>query len=337
MGTVNGARHGDWIRADDPSVVGAARRAAAELGDDAGLDPDDAGRMALAVSEVTSNLVKHATDGMVLVRPHPEAERTVELVAIDRGPGIPDLERVLRDGYSTSGTLGIGMSSMIRNASGFDIYSLPGRGTVLSMHFTPRGTAAPALRASGLTRPIGEETVCGDAYAFVVTGEAITALLCDGLGHGLGALEASQAATEIFLEAPGEPPAAIVERVHRGLAATRGGAVAVARIAADTVSFCGLGNVSGWIVDGQSRHGMLSTPGIAGHQSRRLRQYEYAAPPHAVVVLHSDGLTERWDAAATPGLFTRSPAVVAAALLRDAAGRRDDACVVTVRLGDDAH
>ena len=76
---------------------------------------------------------------------------------------------------------------------------------------------------------------------------------------------------------------------------------------------------------------MISVPGIAGHQGRRPRQYDYELAEHATVVLHSDGLTDRWDPAAMPGLFARSPAVVAATLLREAGSRRDDAGVVIVR------
>jgi hypothetical protein len=108
----------------------------------------------------------------------------------------------------------------------------------------------------------------------------------------------------------------------------------VARVTATTVSYAGLGNVSGWIADAERRQGMISVPGIAGHQGGRLRQYEYELPEHATVVLHSDGLTERWQPSAMPGLFARSPVVVAAGLLREAGSRRDDACVVTVRPGD---
>jgi hypothetical protein len=111
--------------------------------------------------------------------------------------------------------------------------------------------------------------------------------------------------------------------------------VAVARVRAATVSYAGLGNISGWIVGADGRRGMISVPGIAGHQARQLRQYEFELPEHATVVLHSDGLTERWNPTAMPGLFARSPAVIAAGLLREAGSRRDDACVVTVRAGDD--
>ncbi|WP_432929504.1 ATP-binding protein [Microbispora sp. CA-135349] len=326
------SRHEDvWIRTADPSVIGAVRRSAVALAAAAGFGENRTGQVAVAVTEAVSNLVKHAVDGVVLLRPHVERAGTVELVAVDRGPGIADLARALRDGYSTAGTLGIGMGAIARMASGWDVHSMPGRGTVLVMHFTADGAPGPPLRVSGMRRPIGEESVCGDSFAFVDTGTAITVLLCDGLGHGGAAAHASREAVRIFLDDPDAPPAAVLERVHRGLSHTRGGAAAVARVERETVWFAGLGNVSGWIAHAEGRQGMISQPGIAGHQGRHPRQYEYPLPRHATVVLHSDGLTDRWDPAAFPGLFAHSPAVVGATLLREAGSRRDDACVVAVR------
>ncbi|NUR84636.1 MAG: SpoIIE family protein phosphatase [Nonomuraea sp.] len=324
-----------WVRAEDPSAVGAVRRRAVELAEAAGFDTTRTGQAAVAVSEAVSNLVKYAVEGTVLVRPHPECPAAVELVSVDKGPGMADVARALRDGYSTSGTLGIGMGAIARIASGYDVHSVPGIGTVLVMHFTAGGVPGPPLRASGLTRPIGDEIDCGDAFAIAEDGETTTVMLCDGLGHGHIAAHAARTAVDLFTRVRDQEPQAILEHLHRGLNGTRGGAVAVARVRPGRVTYAGLGNVSGWIADGDGRQGMISLPGIAGHQGRTLRQYEYDLPPYATVVLHSDGLTDRWDPGKTAGLFARTPAVVAAGLLREAGSRRDDACVVTVRPGDD--
>ena len=66
--------------------------------------------------------------------------------------------------------------------------------------------------------------------------------------------------------------------------------------------FAGLGNIAASILSDGSRKSMVSVPGIAGHQARTIRQFEYQVPPGAAVVLHSDGITSRWEAAALPGL-----------------------------------
>ncbi|MEV7007886.1 SpoIIE family protein phosphatase [Streptosporangium sp. NPDC051022] len=333
MGEVIGSQNDTWVRAEDASAIGSLRRTAVVLAESRGFDEEDTGRVAVAVSEAASNLVKHATEGSMLIRPHPELASAIEVIAVDRGPGMRDVSRALRDGYSTAGTLGIGLGGIARMASGYEVHSMPGRGTVLGMYFTARDAPRPRCRVSGVTRPIGEERVCGDAFAAVDAGTTVTFVLCDGLGHGSAAAHASQEAVRLFLEHADLPPVRLLERIHTGLGQTRGGAVAVTRVdrTAGTVSFAGLGNVSAWITDQTGRQGMISVPGIAGHQARTLRQYEYAVPPHSVIVLHSDGLSERWDVNAYPGLLTRTPSVIATTLLREAGTRRDDACVLVVR------
>jgi hypothetical protein len=77
---------------------------------------------------------------------------------------------------------------------------------------------------------------------------------------------------------------------------------------------------------------MISLPGIAGHQKRQIREYEYALPPGAAVLMHSDGVVDRWSPGDYPGLLTHSPQAVAATVLRDAGTRRDDAGVLVARL-----
>ncbi|MER5649450.1 ATP-binding protein [Streptosporangium sp. NPDC002524] len=335
MGALIHSQRDTWVRAEDASAIGALRRSAVTLAEVRGFSEEDTGRVAVAVSEAASNLVKHATEGVMLIRPHPELESAVEVLAIDRGPGMQDVSRALRDGYSTAGTLGIGLGGIARMASGYEVHSIPSRGTVLGMYFVAQGAPRPPSRVSGLTRPIGDETVCGDAFVITEEGAVTTVMLCDGLGHGPAAAQASQEAVRLFLRYADLAPVTVLERIHTGLGHTRGGAVAVARVdgSAGTVSFAGLGNVSAWIAHNDGRQGMISVPGIAGHKARTLRQYEYALPRHGVVLLHSDGLTERWDITSYPGLVTRLPSVVAGTLLRDAGTRRDDACVVAVRPG----
>ena len=335
MVPVRYAHDDTWVRAENSSAVGTVRRMAVDLAEASGFDAERTGQTAVAVTEAVSNLVKHAVEGVVMVRSQPVDPAVVELVAIDRGPGMPDVARALRDGYSTSGTLGIGMGAMARISSWYDVHSLPGKGTVLVMHFAATDAPGSAPHASGLSRPIGEEMVSGDSFAIAATGDAATpettVLLCDGLGHGELAAQASRTAVELFLRAAGDEPLATLERLHRGLGHTRGGAVAVARIRATSVSYAGLGNISGWIATAEGRRGMVSVPGIAGHQARSIRQFEYELPAGAVVVLHSDGLSSRWDPQLMPGLAARDPLLIAAALLAAAGLHRDDAGVLVLR------
>jgi anti-sigma regulatory factor (Ser/Thr protein kinase) len=289
--------------------------------------------LAIVVAEAAGNLVKHATEGCLLLRAvRADGQAGVEVVAVDAGPGMADVARSVGDGHSTAGTLGIGLGAIVRQSSWSDLHSVPGKGTVLAMQVWPSAAPTPAW-AAGVTRPLTGEPVSGDGYAIREVDGRRQVMVCDGLGHGRLAAAAAQEAVRAFGAAPAGPPAAIVEALHRAISHTRGAAVAVAELdPAGLIRYSGLGNISGTVFgrDG-SRRGMVSLPGIAGHQRRQIREYEYPLAPGAVVLMHSDGVVDRWNPAEYPGLLTHSPQVIAATVLRDAGTRRDDAGVLVAR------
>ena len=322
-----------WIRVEEPSAASGCRSAALAMAERLGFGETRAEELAVAVTEAASNLVKHASDGALMLRAEPGgAVSSIELVTMDAGPGIADIPAALRDGTSTAGTLGIGLGAIHRAADSCSVFSRPGHGTVLAARFRAERRDPGAARWAGMIRPIGEEMECGDNYlAYSSAGGKVTALLCDGLGHGPLAATASREAVAALREAPEDEPAALLRRVHARLGRTRGGAVAVVAIDQQAVTFAGLGNVAGWILSGPGRQGMISVPGIAGHQARTIRQYSYARPPGAAIILHSDGLSSRWNAADLPGLSSQDPLVIAAALLSEAGVHRDDAGILVLR------
>jgi anti-sigma regulatory factor (Ser/Thr protein kinase) len=95
---------------DDPSGVGSARRAVAGLARAAGFDEGDAGRAATVVTELGTNLVKHADrGGELLVRRADDEPATIEIVSIDDGPGADRPSDWLVDGFTTAGSAGSGL------------------------------------------------------------------------------------------------------------------------------------------------------------------------------------------------------------------------------------
>jgi anti-sigma regulatory factor (Ser/Thr protein kinase) len=320
-----------WLRVEDPSAASACRGAALALAGRLAFPPARIDQLTLAVTEAASNLHKHASQGSMLLRiARGESHPGIEMVTIDGGPGFRDTDAALRDGHSTSGTLGIGLGAVRRLADFCDLYSVPGKGTALVARFWPTPHPGPAPYA-GLVRAITGETECGDVFGAVETEGQLTAVLCDGLGHGPLAARAAMEAVAAVLEDPAGEPAALIERAHRRVTHTRGGAIAVVQTAGSLVRFAGLGNIAAAILANGARKGMLSVPGIVGHQARTIRQFEYTAPPGAAIVLHSDGISSRWQPAALPGLNARDPLLVAAALLAQAGSRRDDAGVLVLK------
>jgi anti-sigma regulatory factor (Ser/Thr protein kinase) len=320
-----------WLRVEDPSAAGACRGAAVALASRLGFPAARADKLALAVTEAASNLHKHARQGSMLLRIARDGGIPgIELVTIDAGPGLRDTGAALRDGHSTAGSLGIGLGAIRRLADSCDLYSVPGHGTALAARFWPAPREGTP-RYAGVVRPIAGETECGDVFGVAETDTGVIGVLCDGLGHGpLAATAAAQGVSAVLEEPPGEP-AALVERAHRKMAHTRGGAIGVVQLSGHVIRFAGLGNIAAAILADGTRRSMISVPGIAGHQARAIRQFEYTAPPGAAVILHSDGISSRWEAGVLPGLNARDPLVVAAMLLAEAGTRRDDAGILVLK------
>jgi len=155
-----------FVTVDDPATAGTVRRIALGLGAEAGLAEHALGDLAIVATEVATNLARHATGGVVLLRLCRTGDRAgVEIVATDTGPGMQDVEHSSGDGRSTAGTLGIGLGAIRRLTTACDIYSRPGSGTVLVASLWGAGPAPRASWFAGVCRPIEGERASGDGYA----------------------------------------------------------------------------------------------------------------------------------------------------------------------------
>lgn len=133
--TERGQSRDDEVRVPiqaDADVV-AARQAARELAARLGFSRTDLTLIATAVSEVTRNIVRFAGNGEIVVEILEHPRSGVQVVARDTGPGIPDVQRALTDGYSTYDGLGLGLPGARRLMDEFAIVSELGRGTTVTM------------------------------------------------------------------------------------------------------------------------------------------------------------------------------------------------------------
>jgi anti-sigma regulatory factor (Ser/Thr protein kinase) len=327
----------------ESSQVAEPRRTVTRLAGRLGFSEERAGRAALIATELGTNLAKHARAGEILIRALPgidgSGEEGVEMIAIDRGPGMSDLNRSRQDGYSTTGSLGHGLGAMHRQADDFQIYTLPsGTVAVARLWREPRTRAGtgnvPAYQVGGVNVAKMGEDVSGDAWSFRLRGERLAIMLADGLGHGLHAHEAARQAVRVFEQAYARPPASVIEDVHAALRPTRGASVAMLAVdrQAGTANYCGLGNVAANILPAAGRRtALVSHNGTAGHSAARFQEFSYALPARAGVVMHTDGLGTHWDFSAYPGLLSRDPSLIAAVLYRDFSRQRDDVTVVVAR------
>ena len=110
------------VEVSDASQVGEARRTAMRMADLAPLNQTQRGAVGIVVTELATNLSKYATKGRIVLQVLRRASGPcIEILAIDSGPGMGDVERCLRDGFSTSGTPGTGLGAVRRLATEFDI------------------------------------------------------------------------------------------------------------------------------------------------------------------------------------------------------------------------
>ncbi|HVI10982.1 MAG TPA: anti-sigma regulatory factor, partial [Candidatus Binatia bacterium] len=114
----------------DASHAGEARRVAVECAASIGMNENECGKIAIAVTEMSTNLIKHAERGKILCESVGEnGARGLRVLAIDKGPGIQNISAALQDGYSTYGSNGSGLGAIRRLSTAFDLYSAPGIGT----------------------------------------------------------------------------------------------------------------------------------------------------------------------------------------------------------------
>lgn len=312
--------------------MGEARRIASRLAENCQLDTTTRGRLEIIVTELARNVLVHGKGGEVLLRPwRTEKSLGVDVVALDKGPGIKDIPQSLRDGYSTAGTPGTGLGAVARLGSAFDIYSKPGSGAAVFCEVSTNGDRSARPGVTCVSKP--GEPVPGDGWYFFPAPQSVTILVVDGLGHGYGAQEAAKQAMKIVADHHGESLDRLLHRMHLSLAKTRGAALALVRAdrTKGTIHFMGVGNISGVVCSQTGVQRMVSHNGTVGHIMSRSQEFQYAWPKGSTLVLWSDGLTTNIDPLAYQGLLNKHPALVSAVLYRDHTRGRDDATALVFR------
>jgi serine/threonine-protein kinase RsbT len=111
----------------------AARQKGRSLAAALGFSSGDATLIATAISELARNIITYAKSGEIrLAVINGSARQGIQLIAYDQGPGIPDVQQALRDGFSTSGSLGLGLPGVMRLVDEFEIVSEENRGTTVT-------------------------------------------------------------------------------------------------------------------------------------------------------------------------------------------------------------
>ncbi len=324
------------IEISDASQAGEARRQAIACAEQLDLGDTDRGAVAIVVTEMATNLVKHAQHGSILLCPFgTNGDRGLRVLSMDKGPGIQSLSAALEDGHSTAGTMGTGLGAIRRLSHNFEIYS-GASGTAIVSEFWTKGKAPntnSALQVGTVSLPITGEEVNGDGWGTRVVDDIQLFMVVDGLGHGAYAAEAAREAERVVAATRESSPTAILRDCHDAVRKTRGAAIGLAALDMEhgVMRYAGIGNVAAVIVSPNSSRSMTPHNGILGHEVHKFQEFSYPWNPDSILIMHSDGVTSRWALDRYPGIWSKHPALIAGLLYRDFARGRDDATVLVAK------
>ncbi|MGA9648734.1 serine/threonine protein kinase [Pedobacter sp.] len=303
-----------------------------------GMDSARIAEVDIVAAEMTSNLFKYADGGEILFGVFSESGIPyVELICIDKGPGIKNPARMMQDGMSTGKTLGAGLGSIQRLSDTFDIYSIPEWGTILlSRIYVGK---KPVVKKGMVIRPLviskPGEKVSGDGFSYRVTGKDFKLFLGDGLGHGPDANFAVNEAVKAFRVFPHPSPVETLRFMHTSIRKTRGLVANMTTYNSERGewSSAGIGNIAAkWIGPVNSKNHM-SYNGIVGHNiPTTMNDQIFSISDYNQLVLCSDGIKTRWETSKYPGILKHDPSILASAIYKDHARQTDDMSVVVIKI-----
>lgn len=325
------------IAITDRSSVGEARRTATRVAQLIGFDVQRRSDIGIVATELANNVLLHGLSGELLICPIDVGSEWLDIMALDKGPGIRDVNRAFEDGISTKGTAGHGLGAVKRLSDEISLYSNPGAGTVVFCRFRLR-QAFKQIPLGIISIPVSGEIICGDSYLALPGAKRSLFMVVDGLGHGAIAGNAANEALKAVETASQESLGDILTTAHNALKATRGAAMSIAMVDHErsVVTYAGVGNISATIVSGTSARGMVSRNGTLGAVFPKVQEYTYPFQEGAMLLMFSDGLNSRCGLSEYPGgILKRPPGLIAALLYRDFSRRRDDATVLVASLEGD--
>jgi anti-sigma regulatory factor (Ser/Thr protein kinase) len=316
------------------SASASSVRARAQLeAEAAGFSREDGARLTNVASELATNQLAHAHQGVIVIR---QIERDgvpgVEVIAADYGDGIADPSAALA-GTSTRAGLGAGIAAVREFSDEVDFDVRLGEGTcVWARKFRE---PVPRWREIGIVgRPHPHERVSGDHAFFVRAGSRLTVAVADGLGHGPEARLASSTAIRAVAQHADDALPEVLLSAHALLKDTRGAVMAVARLERDRgeVELASVGNVSVQLCQPRSSQRFSGSSFTLGLRGRNPRVWTEATPvtPWDALVLYTDGVSSKAEVDREQ-LRGEHPVVLAHQLLLRFGVDHDDALVLVAR------
>ncbi|AGW14938.1 ATP-binding SpoIIE family protein phosphatase [Megalodesulfovibrio gigas] len=311
-----------------------ARSIARETAERLGFDGIRTASVEIAVSELGLNLIKHKTVGSVLLIRTLYAGQIpgVEIVSEDHGPGMADPLRAMEDGYSTAGSLGIGLSGIRRLMDEFHMEQLLPLGTRICVRKWLHSENSPRLGFSVFNRPAMGEKQSGDLFFIKQHVDFGMFGIVDALGHGK---EAHAVATRAILHLEHcfeQPMEDIFSSCHDALRGTRGAAMALARVDNTTrqLSYLSIGNIELVVLTGACAKRLPGRYGTLGASYAQAKVQNLPLPTRAAIIMHSDGIEAGMELPQT--LLLMSAQEIALHIFEKHTKMHDDATVIVGKM-----
>lgn len=329
-------------RIEDRSYVSILKREIHNKTTQAGFNRLRVGEIDIIVSELTSNMIKFADKGEILYRINcTDSNKCLEIFSIDGGPGHEDMKRMMSDGNSSSNTLGHGLGAIERLSDVFQIYSVKDWGTVSYCKIYSNKPEIVHRRIAneiniGIVQvPIPNEVLCGDGYYYHSDKDYSLFFLGDGLGHGINAHNAVNAAIEAVKECQERLPSEILRHIHASVKKTRGlvATIAVLNHHTNEWKICGIGNIITQIYRGLESKNYMSYNGILGHNiPKTINDYTSEGEKYSIITMCSDGIRGKWTPLLYPSILKYNPSIIASVIFKDFARRTDDMTVLVAKV-----
>mgnify|MGYP002629477697 CR=1 FL=1 len=337
---------------DDESDIGICRRKGASLASQMGFDTVKTEEVAILISELGTNVLKHGggKGKIVICQIEDENKRKgIEIWCCDSGNGIPNFQQALQDGFSGKNSLGIGLGTINRFSDEIEINPITSpvfienyfsgihdyKHCLRSLKWVPTKTWKGLINnliIGAATRCHPTEQLNGDAYLVNKINKDISvAAVIDGLGHGIEANLASERAKEQIILKTDLPLDNLMNHVHNSLRGTRGAVIGIAQINTETnkLYFSGIGNIECFVITAEGKKTPLSFGGIMGHNMRTPRVFEFDFKPGNTVCMYSDGITTRWSHESLN--WSDAPQKNADYILNNYSRFNDDATILIIR------
>jgi len=292
--------------------------------------------IAIVARELASNLYKHAKGGKLILKPINNGSRKgIQITSIDNGPGIPNVNLALTDGYSTGGSLGFGLGIINRTMDDLIIKSIRTGTEIITKKYIRKKSSIHKcpLVIGAVSRPHPQFKTNGDAFIIKHWDKSVLVGVIDGLGHGQSAHRAAQAARNYVMAHYDQQLRDIFRGTDRACRATRGVVMALARFdwGQSKITLGSVGDILIRVINSPKKMSFIIRRGIIGVRAPNPVITERFWGNDNILVLHSDGISSKWRWKDFSHLKNEDPEMLAQRIIHVFGKDIDDATILVVK------